>query len=163
MEWLHTTPDGHTSTGASSSDMQKGWPFVVNAAANYCDDEVAARTSAHQSLFLHSSSLRRNVQNISTATIYFAIRLMPPTHTWEGMRLKDLCAVSASMLRTQHGRPVHFESTFEFLKTLYIPMDTRSRMASDSTQARHSTTKEAAVCLRIDAWDDCNPSISCSV
>jgi hypothetical protein len=30
--------------------------------------------------------------------------------------LKDLCAVSASMLRMQHGRPVHFESIFEFLK-----------------------------------------------
>lgn len=43
---------------------------------------------------------------------------MPPDYDINGSLtlLKDLCAVSSSMLRTQHGRPVHFESNFEFLE-----------------------------------------------
>jgi hypothetical protein len=43
---------------------------------------------------------------------------MPPDYDINGSLtlLKDLCAVSSSMLRTQNGSPVHFESIFEFLK-----------------------------------------------
>jgi hypothetical protein len=43
---------------------------------------------------------------------------MPPDYDSNGSLslLKDLCAVSSSMLKTQNGSAVHFESIFEFLE-----------------------------------------------
>jgi hypothetical protein len=37
-----TSPDGHTPLQEPVlAIVQRGWPFVVNAAANYCGDEVS--------------------------------------------------------------------------------------------------------------------------
>jgi hypothetical protein len=56
-EWL-TSPDGHTSTGASSSDSAERMALVVNAAANYCDDEVYTHVAQSIIVFALSTSLR---------------------------------------------------------------------------------------------------------
>jgi hypothetical protein len=67
---------------------------------------------------LPNESLLATSQNISTAISTLLSALMPPDYDINGSMtlLKDLCVVSSSILRTQHGRPVHFESIFEFLK-----------------------------------------------
>jgi hypothetical protein len=48
-----TSPDGHTPVQEPVlAIVQKGWPFVVNAAANYCGDEVSMQArSARQPMF----------------------------------------------------------------------------------------------------------------
>jgi hypothetical protein len=42
------------------------------------------------------------------------------------------------MLRTQHGRPVHFESTFEFLEDFVHPWTQDREWASEAPKARLS-------------------------
>jgi hypothetical protein len=74
---------------------------------------------------------------------------MPPDYDINGSMalLKDLCAVSASMLRTQHGRPVHFESIFEFLEDFVHTHGYKiEKWASESTESMsvNLNDKEAA-------------------
>jgi hypothetical protein len=51
-----TSPDRHTPVQEPIlAIVQKGWPFVVHAAANYCGDEVSMHArSTRQSLFCTS-------------------------------------------------------------------------------------------------------------
>jgi hypothetical protein len=74
---------------------------------------------------------------------------MPPDYDINGSMalLKDLCAVSASMLKTQHGRPVHFESIFEFLEDFVHTHGYKiEKWASESTESMsvNLNDKEAA-------------------
>jgi hypothetical protein len=117
-----TSPDRHTPVQEPVlAIVHKGLSFVVNAAANYCGDEVSMHGHLRHvnHCFCTSSTILSLVtsQNVSTAISSLLSALMPPDYDINGSMtlLKDLCVVSTSMLRTQHGRPVHFESIFEFL------------------------------------------------
>ena len=74
---------------------------------------------------------------------------MPPDYDTNGSMalLKDICAVSSSMLRTQHDRPVHFESILEFLEDFvhtYGHKIERWASESDESMSVNFNDKEAA-------------------
>jgi hypothetical protein len=147
-----TSPDRHTPVQEPVlAIVQKGWPFVADAAANYCSDEVSMHArSARKSRFCTSSSILSFVtsQNISTAVSILLSALMPPNYDIKGSLtlLKDLCAVSSSMLRTQHDRPVHSEAIFEFLEDFVHTHGHKIEKALESTgsMSNNLNDKEAA-------------------
>ena len=80
-----TSPDGHTPVQEPVlAIVQKGWPFVVNAAANYGGDEVSMHDSlARQSLFLHFSQPVFRLQLLRTSLLlyllYYPLSCRPTT------------------------------------------------------------------------------------
>jgi hypothetical protein len=72
-----TSPDRHTPVQEPVlAIVQKGWPFIVNTAANYCSDEVSmhARWVNHCFLqFLNHYSARYVTEHLY-CYIYFAVR-----------------------------------------------------------------------------------------
>lgn len=70
-----TSPDRHTPVQEPVlAIVQKGWPFVVNTAANYCGDEVSMHArSARQSLLFTISSTSLPSQRLRTSLLLYLL------------------------------------------------------------------------------------------